>query len=106
MSNQEFKYRVVFFHQPGCVACNAMKPVWSEAANEIANEYPHYAIGFGEWDVSSDDWEFCDQIECDGTPNFAVFGEDSELLGLNTDGILAKSQLKDFIIGAVEKTDS
>lgn len=103
MTDQEFKYRVVFFQQPGCVACNAMKPVWTEAANELCDEYPHYALGFGEWDVTSDDWEFCDQIDCDGTPNFAVFDEDAELLGINTDGILAKTQLKDFIIKCIEK---
>ena len=80
-----------------------MKPVWIDAANELSEEYPHYALGFGEWDTQSDDWAFCDQIECDGTPTFAVFGEDSELLGLNTDGILAKTQLKDFIIGSIEQ---
>lgn len=103
MTEQQFKYRVVFFKQPGCSACNAMKPIWSEAANEIAEEYPHYSVGFGEWDVSTDNWEFCDQIKCDGTPNFAVFDEDANLLGLNTDGTLAKSQLKDFIINSIEK---
>jgi len=100
---QEFKYKAVFFHQPGCIACNTMRPVWVETANELAEEYPHYAIGFGDWDVTSDDWAFCDQIECDGTPNFAIFGEDSELLGLNTAGILAKTQLKDFIISSIEQ---
>lgn len=100
---QQFKHRVVFFHQPGCAACNAMKPVWAETANEIAEEYPHYAVGFGEWDVTTDDWAFCDQIQCDGTPNFAVFGDEANLLDINTDGILAKSQLKEFIIGAIEK---
>lgn len=100
---QEFKYRVVFFHQPGCVACNTMKPIWIEAANELSQEYPHYRIGFGEWDVTEDNWQFCDQIECDGTPNFAVFDEEAELLGINTDGILAKTQLKDFIVKSIEK---
>jgi hypothetical protein len=101
---QEFKYRVVFFHQPGCVACNAMKPIWSEAAGELHEEYPHYRLGFGEWDVTTDNWEFCDQIECDGTPNFAVFDEEAGLLGMNTEGILAKTQLKDFIVSAIENS--
>jgi thioredoxin-related protein len=103
---EEFKYRVVFFHQPGCVACNAMKPIWADAAQELSEEYPHYRIGFGEWDVASDDWEFCDKIGCDGTPNFAIFSEESELLGLNVDGVLAKTQLKDFIIKNIEKDNS
>jgi thioredoxin-related protein len=104
MTNKpNFKYRAVFFKQPSCAACEAMKPIWMKSANEIAEEYPHYAVGFGEWDVTSDDWEFCDKIECDGTPNFAVFNEDGDLLGLNTEGMLATGQLKDFIIGAIEK---
>jgi hypothetical protein len=99
----EFKYRVVFFHQPGCVACNAMKPIWAETANEIAEEHPELRVGFGEWDVTSDDWDFCDQIQCDGTPNFAVFNEEAELLGLNTDGTLAKTQLKNFVLNSIEE---
>lgn len=103
-TDQEFKYRVVFFKQDGCVACNAMMPVWRETANEIAEEYDMYSIGFGEWNTSEHGWEFCDQVECDGTPNFAVFGEDAELLGLNTEGILAKSQLKSFIINSIESS--
>lgn len=98
----DFKYRVVFFKQPGCVACNAMNPIWAGAANELAEEFPHYKIGFGEWDVTLDNWELCDKIECDGTPNFAVFDENADLLGLSTDGILAKSQLKDFILSNIE----
>ena len=105
MTEQQFKYRVVFFQQPGCVACNAMKPVWAETANELTEEAPYYKIGFGEWDVTSDNWEFCDQINCDGTPNFAVFNEDCELIGLNTDGILAKTQLKDFITKSIESSN-
>lgn len=99
----KFKYRVVFFKQPSCSACEAMKPIWGKAANEISEEYPHYSVGFGEWDVTQDNWEFCDKIECDGTPNFAVFNEDGDLLGLNTEGMLAVGQLKDFIIGSIEK---
>lgn len=100
--SEDFKYRVVFFKQPGCVACKAMEPVWAEAAKELWEDHPHYKVGFGEWDVASDNWEFCDSIECDGTPNFAVFNEDAELLGINTDGILAKSQLIDFILKAIQ----
>ncbi len=100
---QKFKYRVVFFKQPSCAACEAMKPIWTKSANDIAEEYPHYKVGFGEWDVAADDWEFCDKIECDGTPNFAVFDESGNLLGLNTEGMMAVGQLKDFIIGAIEK---
>ena len=99
----KFKYRVVFFKQPSCSACEAMKPIWAKVANEISDEYPHYSVGFGEWDVTADDWEFCDKIECDGTPNFAVFNEDGDLLGLNTEGMMAPGQLKDFIINAIEK---
>lgn len=104
MTDQQFKYRVVFFHQPGCVACNAMKPIWAETASELAEEVPHYQIGFGEWDVASDNWEFCDKIQCDGTPNFAIFDEECGLIGLNTEGLLAKTQLKDFIINSIEKS--
>ena len=51
----KFKYRVVFFKQPSCAACEAMKPIWSQCASEISEEYPHYNVGFGEWDVTSDD---------------------------------------------------
>jgi hypothetical protein len=80
-----------------------MKPIWVEVANKICEEYPHYNVGFGEWDVTSDDWEFCDKIECDGTPNFAVFDEEGILLGINTEGMLAAGQLKDFIITSIEK---
>ena len=99
----KFKYRVVFFKQPSCAACEAMKPIWAEAANEIAEEYPHLKVGFGEWDVTLDDWAFCDKIECDGTPNFAAFDADGILLGLSTEGMMAKGQLKDFIMGCIEK---
>jgi hypothetical protein len=102
-NSTQFKYRVVFFKQPTCVACETMKPIWVEVANKICEEYPHYNVGFGEWDVTSDDWEFCDKIECDGTPNFAVFDEEGVLLGINTEGMLAAGQLKDFIITSIEK---
>ena len=99
----KFEYRVIFFKQPACVACEAMKPIWVEVANQICKEYPHYKVGFGEWDVTSDDWEFCDKIECDGTPNFAVFDDDGALLGINTEGMLAAGQLKAFVVTSIEK---
>jgi hypothetical protein len=98
----DFLYKVVFFKQPGCVACGAMEPIWSEVAGELAESHPHYNIGFGTWDVTQDDWEFCDFVQCDGTPNFAVLDKDNELLRINTDGVLAASQLKDFILNAIE----
>lgn len=99
----DFKYRIVFFKQPGCPACGAMEPVWYSAANELNEDYPHLEMGFGEWDVTSDDWEFCEAANCDGTPNFAVFNENADLLGINTEGIVSKSELKDFILGCVNE---
>jgi hypothetical protein len=94
-----FKYRVVFFKQKSCPACSAMSPIWNEVSSEIHEEYPYLNVGFGEWDVLSDNWEFADSLGVDGTPNFAVFGEEAELLGLNTDGMLTKTELKNFILG-------
>jgi thiol-disulfide isomerase/thioredoxin len=99
----DFNYKVVFFTRPGCPACTAMKPVWAQVAREVEEEYPHYHVGFGEWDVETDDWAFCDSIGCDGTPNFAIFSDDNSLLGINTDGLLAPSQFKSFIISTVER---
>ena len=99
----EFKFRVVFFKQPSCSACEAMRPIWAKVANEVTEEYPHLRVGFGEWDVTADDWAFCDKIECDGTPNFAAFNAQGDLLGLNTEGMMAAGQLKDFILGCVNK---
>lgn len=93
-----FKHRIVFFKQPACPACSAMSPIWVEASQEIAEEYPYTSIGFGEWDVTSDDWKFADSIGVDGTPNFAIFSEDSELIALNTEGMLSKTELKSFIL--------
>ena len=95
-NSTQFKYRVVFFKQPTCVACETMKPIWVEVANKICEEYPHYNVGFGEWDVTSDDWEFCDKIECDGTPNFAVFDEEASSsktakLGVPSHSILSQN---------------
>jgi len=98
----KFKYRIVFFKQPSCAACEAMRPIWSQVANEISEEYTHYKVGFGEWDVTSDDWEFCDKIECDGTPNFAIFNEEGVMLGLSTEGMMPVTQLKDFILEGIK----
>ncbi len=98
----KFKYRIVFFKQPSCAACEAMRPIWAQVANEVSEEFPHYNAGFGEWDVTSDDWEFCDKIECDGTPNFAIFNNEGTILGLNTEGIMPAGQLKTFILEAIK----
>lgn len=98
----EFKHRVVFFKQLSCPACYAMNPIWSEVASQIAEEYPFEKIGFGEWDVNSDDWEFADSLGVDGTPNFAVFDQDANLIGLNTEGMLSKSELKSFILESIQ----
>lgn len=105
MKHEDFTYKVVFFKQPGCVACGAMEPIWSEVAAELAQSHPHYNIGFGTWDVTNDNWEFCDAVGCDGTPNFIVLDDDNNLLKLNTEGILPASQLKDFILNAIEGRD-
>ena len=43
----EFKYRVVLFVQPGCPACEAMKPIWAKVAGEIEEEYPELRAGWG-----------------------------------------------------------
>lgn len=99
----DFNYKVVCFTRSGCPACAAMKPVWAEVAKEIEEEYPHYGVGFGEWDVESDDWVFCDAVGCDGTPNFVVFDSANNLVGINTDGMLAPSQLRGFILGCIEE---
>lgn len=100
----DFLYKVVFFKQPGCVACAAMESIWSKVAGELAESHPHYNIGFGTWNVNDDNWEFCDFVGCDGTPNFVVINKDNSILGLNTDGLLAATQLKDFILGSIEGT--
>ena len=102
MDRENFTYKVVFFKQPGCVACGAMDPIWSEVAADISESYPHYNIGFGTWDVTSDNWEFCDAVGCDGTPNFIVIDDANNLIGLNTEGIMPGTQLKDFIINCIE----
>lgn len=101
MTEQAFNYRVIFFHQKSCVACRAMEPLWNNVKSQIAEEYEYLNIGFGDWDVNDDNWEFLDMIQGDGTPNFAVFNKEDKLIGLNTDGMLAETQLKDFIISSV-----
>ena len=98
----QFDYRVVFLKQSGFPACAAMESVWYSAANELNEEYPYYNIGFGEWNNSDDDWAFATSIGCDSTPNFAVFDTEANLLGLQEDGIISKSELKDFVIKAIE----
>jgi hypothetical protein len=103
MTDKNFSYRVVFFHQKSCVACRTMEPIWNKVKAEIAEEYSYLNIGFGDWDVNDDNWEFIDMIGGDGTPNFAVFNEESELLGLNTEGMLPESKLKDFILASINK---
>lgn len=103
MNQENFTYKVVFFKQPGCAACGAMEPIWAEVANDLATSYPHYNIGFGTWDVTSDDWQFCDLVGCDGTPNFVVLNEDNDVVKINTDGVLASSQLRDLILSSIEE---
>ena len=98
----EFKYRVVLFTQSGCPACDALKPIWSKVAGEIAEEYPELHVGFGEFNVLDDNWEFLESLipgeSGKGTPEIAIFDEDSELVAFNGEGIMPASQLKDFII--------
>lgn len=98
----EFKYRVVLFTQNGCPACDALKPIWAKVAGEIAEEYPELHVGFGEFNVLDDNWEFLESLIPDesgkGTPEIAIFDSDSELVAFNGEGIMPASQLKDFII--------
>ena len=98
----EFKFRVVLFGQPGCPACDAMKPIWAKVAGEVAEEYPELRIGWGEMNVLDDNWEFLESLVPDqsgnGTPEIAVFDEDCDLISFNGDGIMPASQLKDFVI--------
>lgn len=102
--SDDFKYRAVIFSQPGCPACNAMKPVWAKVAGEIAQEYPELHVGFGEMDVTNDDWEFLESLTPEsgqGTPEIAVFDEECELIGFEGSGVLAASQLKDFLLTSI-----
>lgn len=100
----EFKYRVVMFTASGCPACDAMKPIWAKVAGEVAEEYPELQVGWGEFDVLSDNWEFLESLvpgqSGNGTPEIAVFDADCELIAFNGDGIMPASQLKDFVVKA------
>lgn len=102
MSMSEFKFRVVLFQQPGCPACDAMKPIWARVAGEVAEEYPERHIGWGEMNVLDDSWEFLESLVPDvsgqGTPEIAIFDSECDLVAFNGDGIMAASQLKDFVI--------
>lgn len=102
----EFKYRVVFFHSNGCPACDAMRPIWSKVAGEVSEEYPELAIGWGEFNVLDDNWEFLESLvpgtSGQGTPEFAIFDSDSEMVAFNGEGIMAASQLKDFVITSIQ----
>jgi thioredoxin-related protein len=103
-TENEFKYRAVIFTTPGCSACEAMKPIWAQAAGEMADEYPEYRIGWGEFNVLDDNWEFLESLTEDsgqGTPEIAVFDEEGELIGFNGEGIMPVTQLKDFILGSI-----
>ena len=106
MTQTQFRYRAVLFTMPGCPACSAMMPIWATVAGEIAEEYPEYNVGWGEYDVLSDDWEFLESLvpgeSGQGTPEIALFNEDSELIGFNGAGIMPASQLKSWIISTIE----
>ena len=106
MTQTQFRYRAVLFTMPGCPACEAMKPIWGKVAGEIAEEYPEYNVGWGEYNVLDDDWEFLESLvpgeSGQGTPEIALFDEDSELIGFNGDGIMPASQLKSWIISTIE----
>jgi hypothetical protein len=84
-----------------------MKPVWAKVAGEISEEYPELRVGWGEMDVQEDGWEFLESLvpgeSGNGTPEFAIFDGDCELVAFNGDGIMAASQLKDFVISALRK---
>lgn len=102
----DFKYRVVLFTQKGCPACEAMSGPWAKAAGEIAEEYPELAVGWGQYDVSEEGWDFLESLvpgtSANGTPEIAIFDADCELIGFNGDGIMPASQLKDFVINSIK----
>lgn len=98
----DFKYKVLFLHQEGCHPCQSMKPIWTQVASEIEEEYPFYKVGFGMWDVNVDDWELADEIGIDGTPGFAIFDSENNLLNTNIEGAMPASKLKSWIIGTIE----
>jgi hypothetical protein len=53
-------------------------------------------------DVLDDDWQFLESLVPDesgqGTPEVAIFDEECNLLAYDGSGIMAASQLKDFVI--------
>lgn len=104
--SSEFKYRVVLFKQPGCPACEAMAPIFARVAGEIADEYPQLRVGWGEMNVLDDGWEFIESLipgeSGQGTPEIAIFDEECNLIGYNGDGIMAASQLKDFVLNTLK----
>jgi len=104
---QDFRYRVVFFTQAGCPACEAMVPIFAQVAGEVEEEYPELRVGWGEFDVLKDNWEFLESLvpgeSGNGTPEFAIFDEDCDLIAFNGDGIMPASQLKDFVISSIRK---
>ena len=106
MKSKNFKFRAVLFKSEGCPACSAMSPIWAKVAGEIAEEYPEYNVGWGEYDVLSDDWEFLESLvpgeSGQGTPEIALFDEEAELIGFNGAGIMPASQLKSWIISTIE----
>jgi thiol-disulfide isomerase/thioredoxin len=104
--SNEFRYRVVLFKQPGCPACDAMVPIWSRVAGEVAEEYPELRVGWGEMNVLDDGWEFLESlvpgVSGNGTPELAIFDDECNLVAFNGDGIMAASQLKDFVISNIK----
>lgn len=101
----DFKFRVVLFTQPGCPACDAMKPIWAKVANEVSEEYPELRVGWGEMNVLDDSWEFLESVKPpesgQGTPEIAIFDEECNLIAFNGEGIMPASQLKDFVIKSI-----
>ena len=110
MQETQFRYRAVLFNQPGCPACTAMSPIWAKVAGEIAEEYPEYRFGWGEFNVLDDNWEFLESLvpgtSGQGTPEIALFDEDCNLIGFNGDGIMPASQLKDWVVRTIERGGS
>jgi hypothetical protein len=84
-----------------------MTPIFAQVAGEVEEEYPELRVGWGEFDVLEDNWEFLESLvpgeSGNGTPEFAVFDEDCELVAFNGEGIMPASQLKDFVISSIRK---
>lgn len=101
----DFKYRVVLFTQGGCPACSALKPIWAQVAGEISEEYPELHVGFGEYDVGEEGWEFLESIQPgisgQGTPEIAIFDEECDLVAFNGDGIMPATQLKSWVVSSI-----